>query len=344
MEDKSFYVYALLDSRQPGYFVYEVNGNKISFNYEPFYIGKGGATSKSRPLDHFNECKEKSHNLLKSGIINKIKNLKLEEKYEFVFENLNEDDAFTYEKLLIKTIGRRDLALGPLSNMTDGGEGMSGFIYSNEQKKIRSERFLGKSYEERYGSKEKADLVKQKLSEGKLGSKHVNYGKTYVELYGEEKAKEIRESKRQKVSGSGNGMYGKHCSDELKEKNRIRHLRENLSKEELEARSRAGKGRFWLTNGIEEIFIFPSDSKKYFELGWVKGRKPVTEETRALNSKNQKGRPKRKHTEEEKDAARQRALNRYRLVCPFCKKEVDYVNFARWHGDKCKNCKNGGGI
>jgi hypothetical protein len=33
---------------------------------------------------------------------------------------------------------------------------------------------------------------------------------------------------------------------------------------------------------------------------------------------------------------RERALNRPKLTCPYCQKNIDSSNYARWHGDNCK--------
>ncbi len=56
-----------------------------------------------------------------------------------VQEGLTEKQAFDVESILIKAIGRKDLGTGPLLNLTDGGEGLSGFVYSEFSKNIRSE-------------------------------------------------------------------------------------------------------------------------------------------------------------------------------------------------------------
>lgn len=135
-EENRFYVYALLDPRKPGEYRY----GEYSFKYEPFYVGKG----------HGNRCKihvyEASKNQSKCNHhkCNKIQKIKRETGknpiIKKLYVNLVEHLSFEYEKSLIKTIGRYDLGNGPLVNMTDGGEGSSGVIVSEETKRKMSER------------------------------------------------------------------------------------------------------------------------------------------------------------------------------------------------------------
>lgn len=89
---------------------------------EVFYVGKGSgrrATSKKNRSDWWKRTVNKyGYDIL------------------LVDENITEDLAFELEKYYIKKIGRRDLGLGPLVNMTDGGEGegKSGHIISDATK------------------------------------------------------------------------------------------------------------------------------------------------------------------------------------------------------------------
>ena len=41
-------------------------------------------------------------------------------------------------------------------------------------------------------------------------------------------------------------------------------------------------------------------------------------------------------SEEQKQVLRDKALLRPKVVCPYCSKELDLANFARYHGDRCK--------
>ncbi len=50
-------------------------------------------------------------------------------------DHLSESDAFLAEKILIAAYGRKDLGTGCLANMTDGGEGASGHVMSDEHKR-----------------------------------------------------------------------------------------------------------------------------------------------------------------------------------------------------------------
>ena len=44
----------------------------------------------------------------------------------------------------------------------------------------------------------------------------------------------------------------------------------------------------------------------------------------------------KRHSLEQREKKRQEKLNVSRLECPYCSKIVDPMNFARWHGNKCK--------
>lgn len=70
------------------------------------------------------------------------------------------EDACKIEKLLIEKYGRKDLGLGNLVNMTDGGDGNNNMIISQETRQKMSESAKGKIYSEE---------TKQKLSEAHKG-------------------------------------------------------------------------------------------------------------------------------------------------------------------------------
>ena len=59
-------------------------------------------------------------------------------------ERLTEKEALDTERLVIAAVGRVDKNAGPLTNMTDGGDGISGAIVSEETRKKRSRSLKGK--------------------------------------------------------------------------------------------------------------------------------------------------------------------------------------------------------
>ena len=73
-----------------------------------------------------------------------------------VKKNLSNKYALELEKAYIKIFGRRDLNEGCLVNLTNGGEGTVGVIYSKESIKKMSDSKLGKIF---------SNETKQKMSE-----------------------------------------------------------------------------------------------------------------------------------------------------------------------------------
>lgn len=111
-----FYVYALLDPRKPGYYRY----GRWVFHFEPFYLGKGkGRRWKAHKFnDGFNKHKtRKIAKIFREGYEIEVRILK---------EELTEREALDLEVDMIAKIGRTKHN-GPLTNATDGGEGMSGY-------------------------------------------------------------------------------------------------------------------------------------------------------------------------------------------------------------------------
>lgn len=94
-----------------------------------FYIGKGRKERDKK------KCRSKHWN----NIVNKH-GLTIKR----IHENLLELEAMSLEIKLIKEIGRLDLGTGPLINLTDGGEGLSGFVRTPENRLKLSLANLGK--------------------------------------------------------------------------------------------------------------------------------------------------------------------------------------------------------
>ena len=120
------YLYVYLNPLKPGNYIY----GKFIFEYEPFYIGKGvNNRLKSHIIESYSSKKS-----LKLNIIRKI--IKSGNKPIIIklYENISDYSAKRIEIYLINLIGRISLNKGPLSNLTSGGEGLSGYNLSQLSK------------------------------------------------------------------------------------------------------------------------------------------------------------------------------------------------------------------
>ena len=92
----------------------------------PFYVGKG---QQRRPGEHIKEAKTDRNNY-KLHIIRQLLKSIGHVPTIILAKNLTDSEACAMEILLIAAIGRKDKGLGPLVNLTDGGEGTVGYITS----------------------------------------------------------------------------------------------------------------------------------------------------------------------------------------------------------------------
>jgi len=100
---------------------------------EPFYIGIGTDASFSRSRE------TTRRNKLWSRIAEKT-----EHKVQILFDNLTYEEAKQKEIEFIALYGRIDKKLGPLANLTDGGDGTLGAIVSKEKRELFSRVHSGK--------------------------------------------------------------------------------------------------------------------------------------------------------------------------------------------------------
>jgi NUMOD3 motif len=109
--------------------------------------------------------------------------------------NLTELGAFALERFYIRWYGRKDIGTGILRNRTDGGDGVSGFVRSEETKQKLSEAGKGRTHSEETRKKISesqkgrtlSEETRKKMSESLKGKKH-----------SEESKKKMSESKKAK--------------------------------------------------------------------------------------------------------------------------------------------------
>ena len=114
---------------------------------EVFYVGIG--TQKRRAYSQYKRSKHWHSVVNKAG-----------HEVELLHEDIDWETACEIEKELIKLHGRKDLGLGTLVNMTDGGDGRFGAKASEETKKKMSQSHIGLNTWSK-GVKRPEELVKQ---------------------------------------------------------------------------------------------------------------------------------------------------------------------------------------
>ena len=104
-------------------------------DWTPFYVGKGEI---DRPSDHFWEAKT-GCTCYKCNIIRETVTSVGHVPTIVLAKDLTDPQTCAMESLLIAAIGRKDKGLGPLVNLTDGGDGMRGYVWSEETKRKHKE-------------------------------------------------------------------------------------------------------------------------------------------------------------------------------------------------------------
>lgn len=139
--DKDFYTYILCDSRKLGEYRYKTRFGYATLPAEPFYVGKGkGRRSEYHTQHILHVCKTHPKS-------NKIKKMHREGYKVLVIRSkkfYDEPTAFAIERELIEIIGRQNLGKGPLTNLTDGGEGTSGLVTSEDLRETRRQNLLSR--------------------------------------------------------------------------------------------------------------------------------------------------------------------------------------------------------
>lgn len=182
----NYYTYILIDPR----------------NNQPFYVGKGNGY---RMYEHIRNAKkewQRYDNNLKLNKIRAIIKANLNIIYKKVIENVTEQEAIDKEIELIKFYGRLDLETGMLTNLTNGGDGASGYKHTQEWKDSRKNipawnkgktNIYSEDTINNIKEKRKLQLIgprseetKRKISESQKGrdSSYIRW----IKLYGEDEA------------------------------------------------------------------------------------------------------------------------------------------------------------
>lgn len=151
-EKRIYYVYAYLRSRD----------SERGPRHSPYYIGKG--------------CGQRAFDAKRAIAAPADKSFIV-----FLEEGLTETEAFALEKYAVGLYGRIDKGMGILWNMTDGGEGCSGVIMSEETRAKIARSLTGKK---------RPPEVIEKIAKSRTGILHT-----------EETKRKMSESRRGKKKG-----------------------------------------------------------------------------------------------------------------------------------------------
>jgi group I intron endonuclease len=161
-----------------------------------------------------------------------------------------EETAFQLEKLWIAAYRHAGM---PLTNLTDGGDGPSGWVPSDETKRRMSHAHKGKTLSEE--TRRKMSEARRKMSEANRGEKHPRYGKAHSE--------ETKKKLSEVMKGEKHPMFGKSFSEEHKKnlseaKKGEKHP--NFGKPSLRRRAVVGTN---LLTGEEHTFESITDAARF---------------------------------------------------------------------------------
>jgi hypothetical protein len=147
----------------------------------------------------------------------------------FLKQNLTEEEAFRHEVYMIAVYGRKDLGTGILRNLTNGGEGMSGHIQSEEHKR--------------------------KVAIANTGRRHLDETRRKMrDSWEVRKLTPFSEETRQRMSQS---KKGKTFTEDHKQNLSAALKGKPKSKEHIEKRSEIRRGKVWITNGEVNKLVLP---------------------------------------------------------------------------------------
>jgi hypothetical protein len=180
----------------------------------PYYVGKGKNNRAYSTQRTFNQPSK--------------------DRIVFPYTNLTEEDAFKYEKDLIAKYGRKDNGTGILRNLTDGGDGASGYIQTPEAKEKLRLAHIGKKKSPKHIEKLKQSHLGKKLS-----PEHIEKMRL--------------------------ALTGRKLSPETKEKMKLAHMGHKPSPEAVEKARLVNLGRKHSSESIEKMRQSRINNKKVMD-------------------------------------------------------------------------------
>lgn len=204
-----------MTSSEPIYYVYLFLRSKDSEHgpkYSPYYVGKG--------------CRNRAYE--KSG--RRCPAPRDRSFIVFIQEGLTEEEAFSLERYCIALYGRIDQGGGMLRNLTDGGDGISGYKHLPETisrvrnaLKGRPSHWIGKRHSLQARARMSAsakgrkasDETKKKMSDMRKGRKMSEEARQKLiqarlgQQHSEETRQKISQNRKGKAAGENNPQYGK---------------------------------------------------------------------------------------------------------------------------------------
>jgi hypothetical protein len=182
----------------------------------PYYIGKG------------QEYRAWTNHRINNKGVHTPKDL---DRVIIMEQSLSEMGAFALERRYIRWYGRKDLGTGILHNRTDGGEGGTGASVG----KARPGKLNGM-----YGKKRPPELIAKAVAASNATTK----GRTYEEIYGAERAQEIKHSRSVSLQKPKSDSHKEKCrANGMKGALKIGAARKGKTWDEIYGKEKADKMR-----------------------------------------------------------------------------------------------------
>jgi hypothetical protein len=180
----------------------------------PYYIGKG--------------CGQRAWDWHRHTPVPKDKN-----QISILETSLTELGAFAIERRMIRWYGRKDMGTGILRNMTDGGEGATGYTHTAETRAKLSQLGKGRKLSDETRARMSAAGKNRKLS-----------AETRAKISEANRTRIVTDETRAKMSATRKGRPGKPNSPEKRAKLSAA-TRGRIISEEQKAKTRATMKEIW---------------------------------------------------------------------------------------------------